>query len=87
MATKQPRSNYKATVTLNTGETQELTVNTTTATMAYNVAKRALAKQGIWAKDYTTNGKINLIVKRIELDKCDACGGIDPDCASCEAAN
>ena len=84
---KQARSDYQATVTLNTGETQELTVNTTTANMAYRVAERALAKQGIFKKDYTADGKINLIVKRIELDECDACGGIDPDCASCEAAN
>lgn len=82
---KQPRSNYKATATLNTGETKELIVNTTTSYMAYRVAERALDKQGIRKKDYIADGKINLIVKRIELDECGACGGIDPDCATCEA--
>lgn len=84
---QQPRSNYKATAILNSGETKELIVNSTTAHMAYRVAARTLAKQGIRNKDYVANGKVNLKLKRIELDECDACGGIDPDCASCEAAN
>ena len=82
---KQPRSNYKAAANLNTGETKELIVNSTTSYMAYRVAERALAKQGIQKKDYIAGGKINLTIKRIELDECDACGGIDPDCATCEA--
>ena len=82
---KQPRSDYKVTVILNTGETKELMVNTTTGHMAYRAAERALVKQGIRKEDYTADWKINLTIKRIDPAECDACGGIDPDCATCEA--
>lgn len=66
---KQPRFDYTATATLNNGEIITLKLNTTTPWMAYRMAERRLAKQGITQQDYTgpANEKgmrpINLSIK------------------------